>query len=63
MDFEHMQEYLDHNIGFKKDLKQLDKEKVRSIVKQIKLHARQLEHENKHHNPVKALNNLFKEDC
>jgi hypothetical protein len=35
-------------------------EALRQNIKQIKLHIRQLEHENRYSNPVEKLNNLFK---
>ena len=35
-------------------------EALRQNIKQIKMHVKQLEHENRYNNPVKNLDNLFK---
>ncbi len=45
----------DHEIQYKVNV-----DTIRQNVKMIKMHARQLEHENKYNNPVEKLNNLFK---
>lgn len=60
MDFEHIDEYLEHNLGTKESLAKIDKEKIRRIVKEIKLHAKQIEYTNNNHNCKVALDGLFK---